>query len=218
MCTLGWFKDQWGLLDGCKKLRRFSWRVLAQACLLPLPAQRQQAENCLVCPGQLARATPVKAAVCTRALAPAPPAPALLLTRQQPLSHTRRSQGSHKAPQSRGRLPPAQEECELPQDCSRNPSGPDPTPGQGGNHSHAEEKLRSLRTATPALRIWPHAGLSSDHHHAREKPSFLGSLAPAPQTPAWQRPPCHERSRADPGLWLQPSSASIAPHQRVSHK
>ena len=78
MCTLGWFKDQWGLLDGCKKPRCFSWRVHAQACLLPLPAQRQQAENCLVCPRQLARATPVTAAVCTRALAPVPPAPALL--------------------------------------------------------------------------------------------------------------------------------------------
>lgn len=36
------------------------------------------------------------------------------LTRRQPLSHTRRSQGSHKAPQSRGCLPPPQEECELP--------------------------------------------------------------------------------------------------------
>ena len=44
---LSWFKNQWDLLEGCKKLRLHSSTTCTHACLLLVTAWRQQIRKCL---------------------------------------------------------------------------------------------------------------------------------------------------------------------------
>ena len=216
MCTFGWVKDQWGFLDGYKKPRIFSWRVHACSHFQHRGSRLKTAWYALG--SQLETPQPKLQSV---------PGLWLLhlllwpcsLTWQQPLPCTRRSQGSYEAPQSRGWLPPPQEERELSQDCSCNTSGPYPNPGPRGNHNHAKEKLSFLRTVTPALRIWPHPWPEQwpTSRKGEAKPSWVYGSSPSDPNVAETT-----ISREKPGLTLgfgfSPSRASITPHQCVSHR